>query len=86
MSFGAAAAAEEEHELPGDNQEEVLGFRTRSGCQQTPALSPRSMPGLLHMGFWHKHGHNPERGTQAILPVLEYPETLPGLSPAKDSP
>jgi len=37
-------------------------------------------------GFWRGHAHNPLRGTQAILPVLEHPETLPGLSPAKDSP
>lgn len=87
VSFGAAAAAvEEEHKLLGDNYEDPICFRTCFGCQQAPALSPHSTAGPLNVGFGvGMHTTQREEPKQSCL-SLEHAETLPGLSPAKDSP
>lgn len=53
--------------------------------QSCPPAPPRLHTWAVKRGVWRGHAHNPARGTRAILPLLEHPETLPGLSPGKDS-
>lgn len=77
-SFGAAG--EEEHKILRDNYQDGVCSRTQFGCQQAPALFPPSHIWSDKRGVWRWPCTQPHKRNPSSPPVLEHPDSRPGLS------